>query len=169
MDLVLTEFTQSSLYEVMKLMQSTDLFMGMHGAGFTNVLFLPPVRQASGSKIEGVRVRVGAPRDASLGPELVARAKEAPACAASHHARVHILAWQRSVCGRPVTCKRRQLHVDVDANWSQLAPPRDAMLGGSCIARRHGPQLSFVSVLRTLGLVVWRRARQCCSFSPSGG
>ena len=33
------------IVEVMKLMQSTDLFMGMHGAGFTNVLFLPPVRR----------------------------------------------------------------------------------------------------------------------------
>ena len=44
MDLVLTEFTNVSLYDVMKLMQSTDLFLGMHGAGFTNALFLPPVR-----------------------------------------------------------------------------------------------------------------------------
>ena len=43
---MLTQFADGSLYEVMKLMQSTDLFMGMHGAGFTNVLFLPPVRMS---------------------------------------------------------------------------------------------------------------------------
>ena len=43
MDLVLTTF-DGSLWETMRLMQSTDLFMGMHGAGFTNTLFLPKVR-----------------------------------------------------------------------------------------------------------------------------
>jgi len=41
-DLVLTTF-DGSLWETMRLMQSTDLFMGMHGAGFTNTLFLPKV------------------------------------------------------------------------------------------------------------------------------
>ena len=33
-----------SMYDTIKMLASTDLFMGMHGAGFTNVLFLPPVR-----------------------------------------------------------------------------------------------------------------------------
>ncbi len=42
-DLVLTKF-EGSMYDTMKLMATTDLFMGMHGAGFTNVLYLPPVR-----------------------------------------------------------------------------------------------------------------------------
>ena len=46
-DLVLTTFG-GSLYDSMKLMQTTDLFLGMHGAGFTNVLFLPPVRRSVG-------------------------------------------------------------------------------------------------------------------------
>ena len=45
-DLVLTTF-DGSLWETMRLMQSTDLFMGMHGAGFTNTLFLPKVRLSS--------------------------------------------------------------------------------------------------------------------------
>ncbi len=43
MDLVLTKFDDDDMYDTMKLMQSTDLFMGMHGAGFTNLLFMPPV------------------------------------------------------------------------------------------------------------------------------
>jgi len=43
-DLVLTKFADEDMYDTMKLMQSTDLFMGMHGAGFTNLLFMPPVR-----------------------------------------------------------------------------------------------------------------------------
>ena len=42
-DLVLTKF-EGSMYDTMKLMATTDLFMGMHGAGFTNVLYLPQVR-----------------------------------------------------------------------------------------------------------------------------
>ena len=44
-DLVLTKFDADDMYDTMKLVQSTDLFMGMHGAGFTNLLFMNPVRR----------------------------------------------------------------------------------------------------------------------------
>ena len=45
-DLVLTDF-DGSLWETMRLMQTTDLLLGMHGAGFTNAMFLPKVRTAT--------------------------------------------------------------------------------------------------------------------------
>ena len=41
-DVVLTTF-DGTLWETMRLMQTTDLFLGMHGAGFTNTMFLPKV------------------------------------------------------------------------------------------------------------------------------
>ena len=54
MDLVLTTFN-GSLWETMQLMQSTDLFLGMHGAGFTNTLFLPKVRPVSTQEVDPCR------------------------------------------------------------------------------------------------------------------
>ena len=42
-ELLLTLF-DGSLYDQMKMMRGTDLFMCMHGAGSTNIIFLRPVR-----------------------------------------------------------------------------------------------------------------------------
>ena len=55
-DLVLTNFDES-LWETMQLMQSTDLFMGMHGAGFTNTLFLPKVRSITTLALANARCK----------------------------------------------------------------------------------------------------------------
>jgi hypothetical protein len=39
-DLVATTFN-GTLWETMRLMQTTDVLLGMHGAGLTNTMFLP--------------------------------------------------------------------------------------------------------------------------------
>ncbi len=43
MELVVTTF-DAPLWETMQLVHGTDVFMGMHGAGFTNLLWLRQVR-----------------------------------------------------------------------------------------------------------------------------
>ena len=45
-ELVVTKFNMS-LWEAMQLVRGTDVFMGMHGAGFTNLLWLQHVRAVS--------------------------------------------------------------------------------------------------------------------------
>ena len=42
-DLVSTTF-DGDHYEAMRAMQTTDLLLGMHGAGMAHAMFLPPVR-----------------------------------------------------------------------------------------------------------------------------
>lgn len=41
---VVTTTFKGTLYDSMDLMQHTDVFLGMHGAGWTNALFLSQVR-----------------------------------------------------------------------------------------------------------------------------
>lgn len=46
MELRVTDFS-GWLFDTVDLMQHTDFFLGMHGAGMTNVYFLPEVRTGS--------------------------------------------------------------------------------------------------------------------------
>ena len=51
-ELVVTTFG-APLWETVRLVHGTDVFLGMHGAGFTNLLWLRQVRAAS----QGVLLR----------------------------------------------------------------------------------------------------------------
>ena len=48
MDLMSRRFEDMHLWETMQRVQSTDVLLGLHGAGLTNILWLPEVGSCAG-------------------------------------------------------------------------------------------------------------------------